>query len=305
MSLVKNIPKLSFLYYYLVGMVWSSVEGNDCRQVSFNLAQANRMLTNHVISNHTVENNHMCRIQCYVNPNCVSYHLGPSPTPGMMVCQLNDADRYQHPQDYQEKPGYFYGSWKQNMCQSSPCHVNATCQHGFTEKRYRCICPLELTGEHCEKEKFVLRIKVESRGKNNYAGSQRSAKLVVNGTDYNSYGRGHNLAAFRMNGEFISKASFDTHGKAQAGADMSTYINSLPDNSIVLVAVEDSGHNHVRDAHQALMSIGAKPPLEPNGLRASWCLIGHKGGYRPWIAQDQKNATDVIAQVSAKIYPDP
>ena len=115
-------------------------------------------------------------------------------------------------------------------------------------------------------------------------------------------GRGHNLAAFRMNGEFISKTKFDTYGNPAAGANMSDYINNLPSNTIVIVTVNDSGQNYVTDAHQALLSIGAQPPLTPNGLRASWCLIGHKGGYRPWIAQDQKDRYDVVAKVSAKIY---
>lgn len=113
---------------------------------------------------------------------------------------------------------------------------------------------------------------------------------------------GYNLAAFRMNGEFISKAAFNTYSNRNAGINMATYINNLPNNTIVLVAVQDSGEKYVKDAYQALMSIGAKPPFEPNGRRASWCLIGHKGGYRPWIAQDQKDNDDVIAKVSAKIY---
>ncbi|XP_031571629.1 uncharacterized protein LOC116305795 [Actinia tenebrosa] len=66
------------------------------------------VLVNHVIETTFADSDTVCRIQCYLNNDCVSYNLGPSPAPGMMVCQLNDADRYQHPQDYQERPGYSY-----------------------------------------------------------------------------------------------------------------------------------------------------------------------------------------------------
>ena len=39
----------------------------------------------------------------------------------------------------------------QNACSSNPCFAGATCQTGFTEKGYRCLCPAGSFGDHCEK----------------------------------------------------------------------------------------------------------------------------------------------------------
>ncbi|KAK3742627.1 hypothetical protein QZH41_010215, partial [Actinostola sp. cb2023] len=80
-----------------------------CRHAIFHTdATQNKLLFNHTAANRVVMTEDQCRIQCYMNHDCVSYNLGPSPTPGMLLCQLNNADRYQYPLDYQDKPGYFY-----------------------------------------------------------------------------------------------------------------------------------------------------------------------------------------------------
>ena len=38
-----------------------------------------------------------------------------------------------------------------NTCGQTPCQHNGTCQTGFTDKGYRCLCPPEYKGTNCEK----------------------------------------------------------------------------------------------------------------------------------------------------------
>ena len=38
----------------------------------------------------------------------------------------------------------------QNVCSGSPCFHNATCLNGFTDKSYKCLCPIGYTGGNCE-----------------------------------------------------------------------------------------------------------------------------------------------------------
>ena len=42
---------------------------------------------------------------------------------------------------------------KQNLCRKRPCWNNGTCQAGFTDKDFRCICPVGVRGERCRKGK--------------------------------------------------------------------------------------------------------------------------------------------------------
>ena len=39
-------------------------------------------------------------------------------------------------------------SWK-SACDVNPCHNESTCQSGFTDQRYRCVCAPGFTGEDC------------------------------------------------------------------------------------------------------------------------------------------------------------
>ena len=97
------------------------------------------------------------------------------------------------------------------------------------------------------------------------------------------------MVAINQKGRVIEAASFDTFGDCKAGKNMKDWINGLPNHTVVLMSVYDSGNNFVDDAADALRSLGAKEPLKPT-LRASWLLVGYKGaGERPsWIRQAWK-----------------
>ncbi|XP_031573790.1 uncharacterized protein LOC116307651 isoform X2 [Actinia tenebrosa] len=104
-------------------------------------------MVNHVIKVLLTNTDTSCRIKCHLIKKCVSYNLGPSTTPGMMVCQLNDADRYQHPQDYQDKPGFSYRGIK-NACVRSQCVANA--KREFTKIQEQCVCFSGFGGKNCK-----------------------------------------------------------------------------------------------------------------------------------------------------------
>lgn len=70
---------------------------------------------------------------------------------------------------------------------------------------------------------------------------------------------------------------------------MKAFIENLPDNLIVLIAVWDSTEpsniQQIEGAESALSSVGAVPPVVPLA-REAWLLVGHKGPEKPaWIQQ--------------------
>ena len=48
---------------------------------------------------------------------------------------------------------YFVYFWLKSACDADPCENDATCQAGYTQKKYRCLCPSGFTGENCESGK--------------------------------------------------------------------------------------------------------------------------------------------------------
>ncbi|KXJ07419.1 hypothetical protein AC249_AIPGENE4806 [Exaiptasia diaphana] len=90
----------------------------------------------------------MCRHSCYMSPRCVSLNIGPSKSPGKLLCQLNDADRYQHPQDFKDKPGFSYQGVLDNQCSTNPCSKHSACLHGYGDE-YLCDCFPGWIGKNC------------------------------------------------------------------------------------------------------------------------------------------------------------
>ena len=44
----------------------------------------------------------------------------------------------------------------QSNCITNPCKNNATCQSGFTDKGYRCLCSAGFKGQTCDEGNAVL-----------------------------------------------------------------------------------------------------------------------------------------------------
>lgn len=62
---------------------------DDCRNVQFMQPVENMALNNHVIRRDQVSNEDFCQLNCYLEPNCVSYNYGPTGD-GAFVCELSD-----------------------------------------------------------------------------------------------------------------------------------------------------------------------------------------------------------------------
>ena len=42
-----------------------------------------------------------------------------------------------------------------NACAKKPCQNNSTCQAGFTDRDYQCLCISGFTGHDCEKGMYI------------------------------------------------------------------------------------------------------------------------------------------------------
>jgi len=68
----------------------------------------NKGLSNHVIKSNHVVNEEMCRINCYLEPNCVSYNYCPV-NDGLFLCELNDVSHLQAlSNELKDKDGFIY-----------------------------------------------------------------------------------------------------------------------------------------------------------------------------------------------------
>ena len=67
-----------------------------------------KTLKGHNINSKKVPNEGSCRVNCYLNPDCVSINMGPF-TEGMLTCELNKATSENiHTSALKSKTGYTY-----------------------------------------------------------------------------------------------------------------------------------------------------------------------------------------------------
>ena len=112
-----------------------------------------------------------------MEPNCVSYNFNKV----TRKCELNNSTLSERGGRMETNPDYVYCEAEvqiiylkeislqpkeilrdvcflflsQNGCANKPCKNKATCQTGFTGKGYRCLCPAEFDGDHCENGKLL------------------------------------------------------------------------------------------------------------------------------------------------------
>ena len=162
----------------------------QCRELRFISAPIHGCrLKNHVIRTIRVSNEDICEWQCYLEPNCVSYNFRKQKEAnGEHKCDLNNAT-YEHDNEHAcdlvrnityvyrgaevNIRKIFYCAYRRhaikkinrchcfqefsfncfpfkNACAKKPCKNKATCQAGFTDRDYQCLCIPGFTGRDCE-----------------------------------------------------------------------------------------------------------------------------------------------------------
>ncbi|XP_048581101.1 uncharacterized protein LOC116618466 [Nematostella vectensis] len=274
-SFLQIVVAFVSLFVYSRIVVLSS---SPCRILTHLYPLPGHALRGHLLTNMTVSPKGACGSYCFDSPECFSYNVGPGSDELEFTCELSDSDAAQHPDDLVPREGFTYHAYENTCLESGSCPSGRVCRIGY-EEPYRCTCGKNYTGLRCLRRKFMS---VYVQSQEYFHGI---CKIEVNGVNYCKWGRGHHVAAFSMTGSYLGYHSFDTWADELAGSKMATYIDSLPPNTLVLIAVRDSGQKHVTDAHDALKSVGAVEPLQPTNYGDKWLLIGHKGGPRPWITQ--------------------
>ncbi|XP_029190887.2 uncharacterized protein LOC114957578 [Acropora millepora] len=130
----------------------SACKEGECRQLVFpgDFTFGNRRLIKHSIEILKVLDFELCELQCYHQPSCVSINFNVIPnSEGLHECELNNATHRSHDSELMNIEGYVYKG-AESACDRAGCENGGTCQSGFTDKGYRCVCPLGFTSAHCE-----------------------------------------------------------------------------------------------------------------------------------------------------------
>lgn len=83
-----------------------------CRKLEFNQQLQGRALIGHVFKSIFVEDEENCKLNCYLENECVSYNFASSLVSNKHLCELSDSDHREHPQDLQEENDFVYGASK-------------------------------------------------------------------------------------------------------------------------------------------------------------------------------------------------
>ncbi|RMX47721.1 hypothetical protein pdam_00012358, partial [Pocillopora damicornis] len=129
-------------------------DADQCRKLEFTPEKTfdGRRLINHVIRIVEVLTMNFCDNMCYMEPDCVSINLYKRVSGhGAYKCELNNVTHESHEHDL-EKVDYYVYHAAESACVDNPCNNNSTCQSGFTDKGYRCLCTAGFKGPRCKKD---------------------------------------------------------------------------------------------------------------------------------------------------------
>ena len=93
-------PVLFFVFFFT---------GNACRVLRFDFLENGKRLKNHVIEVKQSSTEDFCQPLCYMNKKHVSINFRQTPdSSGVHLCELNESDKQQHPDDLKEEKKFSY-----------------------------------------------------------------------------------------------------------------------------------------------------------------------------------------------------
>ncbi|XP_078483553.1 MAM and LDL-receptor class A domain-containing protein 1 isoform X3 [Ciona intestinalis] len=123
----------------------------------------------------------------------------------------------------------------------------------------------------------VYHVNIESAGfeDGNYC------KIEINVIDYAANQRGHNVVVINPTTKDITSVYFDTYGYASAVKDMITFLDSVPFESVIAIAVMDATQGVLFDESDVafmenLGAGGGNCPVQTVGVRDAWAMLTQK-----------------------------
>ncbi|XP_048580383.1 uncharacterized protein LOC125561118 [Nematostella vectensis] len=242
----------------------------------------NSLLQGHVIETTPAASMKGCKEICTRNSSCFSINYNRKRS----QCELNGATHFAFPENFQPgtAPDVHHAVVKPvASCSNNFCSSHLRCKMREGGKAYNCGYP----------EIYVKGAAM--------TGPLTQGVIIVDGLtfyfpmleDGKHKSRGHNFVAVNCsNHAFISKATIDTHGDHQAGTKIVNYINALPNDVMVAIAVVDEGSKYLTSsARNAISTLGAPSPYL--SYRQTYAFVGYKGGPKPaWIKQVKNSSGD-------------
>ena len=84
------------------------ISAKECRQLEYSQPVQDRVLTNHVIIKINTTREDICNVMCFVEPNCLSFNVGPLDENHQYLCEISDSDEVLHPGDLVQRSGFTY-----------------------------------------------------------------------------------------------------------------------------------------------------------------------------------------------------
>ncbi|XP_022778037.1 adhesive plaque matrix protein 2-like, partial [Stylophora pistillata] len=142
-----------FLSYSMIIVIATS-QADQCRQLKFPSEKAfdGKRFINHGIRIIEIMVVEFCETMCYMEPNCVSINIDKrADGNGKYKCELNNVTHEGHKDELIED-GHFSYHAAETACVKNSCKNNATCQSGFTDEGYRCLCTAGFKGQTCDED---------------------------------------------------------------------------------------------------------------------------------------------------------